>query len=313
MGKAYGDIGAHERAFLSLLIGNALKRLRTRYDEAATIGILRRMQAAFDPKQMKRGAGLGDPSAAPVFIVGMPRSGTTLAEQILASHPNVFGAGEINDFQKAILALGGDAAGALGSPEVASLLSPDELQRIGAGYVARLGAMAPEATRIVNKTPENFRFLGLIHRALPNARIIHTRRDPVDTCLSCFSKLFFENLPFAYDLGELGRYYRAYDALMAHWRALLPQETLLEVQYEEVVDDLEGQARRIVAHCGLEWDPRCLDFHETERPVRTASVAQVRQPIYASAVGRWRPYEPFLGPLLSELAPMGASASLADG
>jgi hypothetical protein len=143
---------------------------------------------------------------------------------------------------------------------------------------------------------------------LPNARIIHMRRDPVDTCVSCFSKLFAENLPYAYDLGELGRYYRAYEDLMAHWRAVLPEGVVLDVRYEEVVADLEGQTRRILDHCRLEWDARCLDFHDAARPVRTASVAQVRQPIYASSVGRWRAYEAFLAPLNSALRGEAADA-----
>ncbi len=134
--------------------------------------------------------------------------------------------------------------------------------------------------------------------------MIHARRNPVDTCLSCFSTLFAGNIPFAYDLAELGRYYKAYDALMAHWRETLPPGAMLEVAYEDVVADLEGQARRIVAHCGLEWDARCLDFHRTERRVRTASAAQVRRPIYRSSVERWRAYEPWLGPLLAELQPL---------
>jgi hypothetical protein len=133
---------------------------------------------------------------------------------------------------------------------------------------------------------------------LPNARIIHTRRDPIDTCLSCFSILFEESQSFTYDLGYLGRYYRAYAMLTQHWHEVLPQEVMLEVQYEEVVDDLEGQARRNVAHCDLEWDDACLDFHKTQRPVLTASTVQVRQPIYRSSVGRWRPYEGMLRPLL---------------
>jgi hypothetical protein len=144
-------------------------------------------------------------------------------------------------------------------------------------------------------------FAGLIHLALPNAIIIHTIRDPVDTCLSCFSKLFTEGQNHTYDLAELGRYYRHYQALMAHWHRVLPPGRILDVRYEDVVADLEGQARRIIAHCGLNWDPRCLAFHQTERPVLTASAAQVRQPIYDNAIGRWRVHEPFLGPLLAEL------------
>jgi hypothetical protein len=238
----------------------------------------------------------------------MPRSGTTLVEQILSSHPEVFGAGEITDFDKAVAGLGGVAAGALHSPEAVSLMSADQFRRIGASYVERLAAIAPaRAARITNKTPGNFSLAGLIHLALPNVRFIHMRRDAVDTCLSCFSSLFVGNLPYAYELGELGRYYRAYEALMAHWREALPRGVMLEVRYEELVADLEGQARSIVGHCGLEWDARCLDFHQNRRQVRTASATQVRERIYKSSVGRWRRYEPFLGPLLAELRPSMAS------
>jgi hypothetical protein len=165
--------------------------------------------------------------------------------------------------------------------------------------------------------PENFRLVGLIALALPGARILHVRRDPADTCLSCFSTLFYENLPYAYDLAELGRYWRAYDALMEAWRGVLPHGLMLEVSYEDVVADLEGQARRILAHCGLDWDPRCLEFHRNGRSVRTASLAQVRRPLYASSVGRWRNYEAYLGPLLKAIGlgggKMGRGLSLEAG
>jgi hypothetical protein len=161
--------------------------------------------------------------------------------------------------------------------------------------------------------PANYRLAGLINLALPNARIIHARRDPLDTCLSCFSKLFArDHHPYCYDLTELGHVYRNYEALMAHWRRILPPEVLLEVQYEEVVGDLEEQARRIVAHCGLEWDDRCLTFHQTKRPVQTLSTIQVRQPIYQSSIGRWREYEQQLGPLIEALRADGSSFSLAN-
>jgi hypothetical protein len=149
--------------------------------------------------------------------------------------------------------------------------------------------------------PSNYYFAGLVHLALPNAKIIHIMRDPVDTCVSCFSKLFSAEQNHTYDLAELGRYYRRYEQLMAHWRRVLPEGRMLDVRYEDVVADLEGQARRIIAYCGLPWDDRCLSFHATDRPVRTASATQVRQPIYTSAVGRWKAYEQFLGPLLKEL------------
>jgi tetratricopeptide (TPR) repeat protein len=303
LGKAFADIGDYERSFRRLAAGNALKRKQTIYDEKAALGLLKQTRSTFTGELMRRHAGEGDRSEAPVFIVGMPRSGTTLIEQILASHPNVFAAGEIDGVYAAVARFGGVGEGAARFPQAASGMSGDQWRRLGASYVERITAAAPAAERITNKTPDNFRFIGLIRLALPNARIIHVRRDPVDTCVSCFSRLFVDNLPYAYDLGELGRYYRAYDGLMAHWRGVLPANALFEVQYEEVVADLETQARRIVAYCGLEWDARCLDFHRTERQVRTASAMQVRQPIYRSSVGRWADYEPFLAPLLAELAP----------
>jgi hypothetical protein len=166
-----------------------------------------------------------------------------------------------------------------------------------------LKSLAPAARRITDKALGNFLVVGAIHLALPNAKIIHARRNAVDTCLSCYSKLFTNELPYAYDLAELGRYYLGYQAMMEHWRRILPEGVMLEMQYEELVEDFEAQARRIVAHCGLEWDQRCLDFHRTERLVKTASAVQVRQPIYRNSVGRWRPYQTMLQPLLDVLGP----------
>jgi hypothetical protein len=169
--------------------------------------------------------------------------------------------------------------GAAAYPEAAWTMSGEQFRRIGAGHVAALRALAPGAARITDKMPGNFLFVGLIRLILPNAQIIHVRRDPVDTCLSCYSKLFTGDQPFSYDLAELGRYHRAYQRLMAHWLAVLPADVLLEVEYEALVKDFEPQARRIVAHCGLPWDPACLEFYKTSRPVHTASMVQVRQPI----------------------------------
>ena len=301
LSKALEAAGARERAFRHLLAGNALKRRQVTYDEPAALAAIDRIRAGFTGELIRRHSGLGAASSVPVFILGMPRSGTTLVEQILASHPQIFGAGEIEDFGKAITGLREPARHALQSPEAVSLMSDEDLHALGTAYLGRIASLAPAAARISNKLPENFRLAGLIHLALPNARILHVRRDPVDTCLSCFSQLFAGNLPYTYDLAELGRYYRAYAALMAHWQAVLPPDVLIEVEYEEVVADLEGQTRRILAYCGLDWDARCLDFHRTERSVRTASMTQVRQPLYKSSVARWRGYEPFLGPLLDAL------------
>jgi hypothetical protein len=180
-------------------------------------------------------------------------------------------------------------------------MTPEQLNQIGSGYMASMMKSVPGTSHFTDKLPGNFARLGFIRLALPNARIIHARRNPIDTCLSCFSLRFAEPLQFAYDLGELGRFYRAYERVMEHWRQVLPEGAMLEVQYEDVVADVETQARRIIAYCGLEWDDACLAFHKTQRPVLTASLAQVRQPIYKDSVERWRPYEKHLGPLLEAL------------
>ena len=202
--------------------------------------------------------------------------------------------------------------GAAEFPESCIGLSDAQLSALGTDYVERLRAATGAATveRVTDKMLANYCFVGLIHFALPMATIIHCRRDPVDTCMSCFSRLFTADIPYAYDLGELGRHYRAYDLLMAHWHRVLPPGTILDVQYETVVSDFEAQARRIVAHCGLEWDPACLSFYQTERPVRTASVLQVRQPIFSSSVGRWRPDTDILRPLLDGLGGSVAGSSV---
>jgi hypothetical protein len=185
------------------------------------------------------------------------------------------------------------------------------LRQIGSRYVALVRQLIPsyasaggDVHHVTDKMPSNYYFAGLIYLALPNAKIIHCMRDPVDTCISCFSKLFSAEQNHTYDLGEIGRYYKRYERLMAHWHKVLPVGRILDVRYEDVVADLEGQSRRILSYCGLPWDDRCLVFHETKRPIRTASATQVRRPIYGSAIGRWRVYEEFLGPLLSALGPL---------
>ncbi|HUB11781.1 MAG TPA: sulfotransferase [Acetobacteraceae bacterium] len=301
LAKACDDVGKREQGFGHLLRGNAIKRSKTLYDEAAMLSGMARIAEVFTPALLAARQGMGDLSAVPVFIVGMPRSGTTLVEQILASHPAVYGAGERAELADFIRHLNAERIGAAGFPEAVWTLSAEALHHMGADYVAALRPFAPDATRIIDKMPGNFLYLGLIRLILPNARIIHIRRDPIDTCLSCFSKLFSGIQPFAYDLGELGRYYRAYERLMTHWRAVLPGEILLQMDYEALVDDFEPEVRRMVAHCGLPWDPACLEFHRTSRPVHTASMVQVRQPIYRGAIGRWRPDAALLAPLLLSL------------
>ena len=301
LGKAYGDIGERERSFARFLAGSKLKRARTAYDEAGVLEKLRRIETAYTPALLAARRGSGHGGAGPVFILGMPRSGSSLVEQVLASHPQVHGAGECEEFR--LLAEAVPRAG--NSPQLPDGIAelPDaDLRQLGQDYWKRMQARAPGAACITDKTLINFQLAGLIHLALPDAKIIHTRRDPVDTCLSCFSHIFNGDHPYSYDLAELGRYWRAYDRLMAHWRSALPAGVMLEVQYEDMVEDLPGQTRRLLDHCGLEWNDACLQFHKTQRPVYTASVIQVREPIFRSSVQKWRAYEHLLQPLLQALA-----------
>jgi tetratricopeptide (TPR) repeat protein len=304
LAKAYADTGRPEDEFRRLLAGNKLKRARIEYDEAAVLGVIDRVQQVFTPEFIRASQGAGEPSAAPIFIVGMPRSGTTLIEQILASHPQVHGAGELKLFDRAIFDIHASIDGAPAYPQIALHMSGEHFGKLGLTYLAGVRQLAPAASHIVDKMPANFVFAGLIHLALPNATIIHAVRDPVDTCISCFSKLFTEGNFQTYDLAELGRFYRRYKTLMQHWHQVLPPQRILDVHYEDTVGDVEGVARRIVAHCGLPWDPRCLEFYSTERIVRTSSAAQVRKPIYASSIGRRHSYGALLEPLLAELLPM---------
>ena len=296
---AHAGCGDLEGSFRYQIEGGALQRQLARYDETATFREFDELARAVDSAWLSRHKGAGDPSPLPVFIVGMPRSGTTLVEQILSSHPKVRALGERNSFSDSIRRV----RGMPGAPPMFGQWSGTQLRKLGALYLeASRRDVPPNVARFVDKLPANFLYAGLIHASLPNARIIHTCRDPVDTCLSVFSVLFSGTSQlYSYDLAELGRYYGAYRKLMAHWRNVLPGGVMLDVQYEDVVNDLEQQARRIIAHCGLEWDDACLEFHKTARPVRTISHAQVRQPIYRSSVGRKRPPPELLRPLLETL------------
>jgi tetratricopeptide (TPR) repeat protein len=301
LGKAYADLKDYRRSFTHLAAGNAAKRATVAYDEQATFALFDRLEQVFSRELIERKAGAGDPSPLPIFVLGMPRSGTTLIEQIIASHPMVHGAGELKTLNDVVLLVCGPDGASVPYPEFMQSVDRAALRQIGARYVSLLHQLAPNGDRVTDKMPSNYYFAGLIHLALPNAKIIHSMRDPVDTCISCFSKLFSAEQGHTYDLGEIGRYYKRYLRLMAHWRRVLPAGRILDIRYEEVVMDLETQARRIIDYCGLPWDDRCLTFHRTDRPVRTASATQVRQPIYKSAVGRWRVYEENLGPLLAAL------------
>lgn len=276
------------------------------YDPARQEHDIDRLIAVFTPGFFAKAAGSGVDSDLPVFITGMPRSGTTLVEQILAGHSKVHAAGELKLVAEIAAALPTE----LGAdtplyPECLERLSDDSLKRHADAHVTRLAELAqaagrPAARRVVDKQPLNFLHLGLIVILWPRATLVHCRRDPRDTLLSCFSQSFETSYAWAWDLASLAHFYRQYDRLMAHWRAVLPVP-MLEVGYEALVDDLDGGARRLVAHAGLDWQDACAAFHLTDRPVTTASLFQVRRPIYRSSVGRWRRYERHLAPLLAGL------------
>jgi tetratricopeptide (TPR) repeat protein len=302
LGNAYEDVGRYDDAFASLLTANRAARSSMDYDETRAREFFARIRAIFTARLMAEKVDFGSPSTLPIFIVGFPRSGTTLTEQILASHPKVHGAGEVGFLAELTAEAVVSDGGKIAFPESLPRLGAESLRRLGESYVARLGRTDPAAAHVTDKNLGNFGFLGFINLILPRAKIIHVQRDPFDTCLSCFSLRFAGNgSGFIYDLGELGRHYRMYQDMMDHWRQTLSPGAMLEVQYESIVEDLEAEARRMVAYCGLAWDERCLAFHQNERSVRTASATQVRRRIYRSSVQRWRRYEKHLGPLMDAL------------
>lgn len=286
LAKACEDNNRPEDAFAHYAKANAIKRGMISYDEVCELGRMQAIAAAFTPDRVRELAGSGDPSPQPIFVVGMPRSGTSLVEQILASHPDVHGAGELDIFPCLIA----EGLARADYPARFGTATSDDIRRLGEAYLAKTAAIAPRAKRIVDKHPCNFLHTGLIHLTLPGAQIIHVKRDAQDTCFSCYSQSFAGEVGFAYDLGELGRYYHAYEVLMAHWRNVLPDGAMLEVQYEDLVEDLSGTVQNMIKFCRLEWNARCLEFHKVQRAVVTASLYQVRQPLYQRSVGRAQAY-----------------------
>jgi tetratricopeptide (TPR) repeat protein len=288
LGKIHNDLGEYEVAMRHYEAGNQLAARRRPFDRAQFGASVSRMIAVTDGDFFAAHGGQGDPSERPVLIVGMPRSGTTLVEQILSSHRSVAGGDELPFWSRAARSFG-----QLSGEDAIRAWLPATAQR----YLEELDRHGPGAPRVTDKTPGNFLWLGLYHLALPRARVIHCRRHPLDTCLSNYFTLFLSPMPFAYDKGDLAFYYRTYRRLMAHWRERLPREVLLEVDYEELVAEPERVSRRMIEFLGLDWDPACLKPEENRRLVRTASQWQVRQKTYRGSVERWRRYEPWLGEL----------------
>lgn len=308
LSKAYEDLQEYEKSFDLLIEASSLYRSFLDYNPEDDEKQSLRLANIFTRECISSLRGLGFPSELPVFIVGMPRSGTSLTEQILASHPDVFGAGELrlmqNSLEYGIVINKTHIDGvSVENSDISKALSAREgLFEIGKRYVCSLRPMATDTLRITDKMPGNFAKLGIITLAMPGAKIIHVRRNPVDTCLSCFRTRFATGQEWSYDLKELGRYYNAYARIMQHWREVIP-EAFMEIDYEDLVRDFEPNARRLVEYCGLPWDEACVRFYETKRSVKTASLAQVRKPIYSSSMEKWRRYEKFLQPLLDTLDP----------
>lgn len=306
IGKALEDAGDYPGAFRYLDAANRLRRAGYSYDRTDSAAAFAEIEATFTPELFAARSGHGVDDASPIFVLGMPRSSTTLVEQILASHPDVAGAGELVLLRDLVIA--STPKRPIHYPELLADLSDADLTRFGADYVRRLRAYAPDAKRITDKMPGNFMLIGFIALTMPNAKIIHCVRDPADTGVSIWRNYFATHLGYAYDLGEIGHYITLYQRLMDHWHRVLPGR-IYDIGYEALVADQEGETRRLLAHCGLDFDPACLDFHRTERPVHTASAAQVRAPISRSSIGIADRYGDLLAPLRAALAGTAMAAA----
>ncbi len=303
LGKAYEDRGDWAESWRYYALGNSLKRSESRYRPEIIETNTRRQREVCTREFFAARAGFGDPRPDPIFVVGLPRSGSTLIEQILASHSEVEGTQELADVPRIVLDLQGR------DPDLDDPRYPGVLAELGPADFTRLGAKYLEDTRVyrsgkpffIDKMPNNFRHLGLIHLMLPNAKIIDARREPMACCFGNLKQLFASGQEFTYSVDDIARYYRTYLELMAHWQAVLPGR-ILRVQHEDLVEDLEGNVRRILAFCGLQFEPGCVEFHKTARSVRTASSEQVRRPIYREGLDQWRHYAPWLGALETALS-----------
>ena len=306
IGKALEDRAQYAEAFAYYERGNALKKTECRYQPGITERNTRLQKAVCTAEFFAARSGFGCTSAAPIFIVGLPRSGSTLIEQILATHSRVEGTMELADIPRMVQDLEGrtEHQGEPRYPAVLADLTAEDCRRLGDKYLADTRVYRGAKATFIDKMPNNFRHLGLIHLILPQAKIIDARREAMACCFSNFKQLYASGQQFTYSLQDLGRYYRSYIELMAHWESVLPGK-ILRVEYADVVTDLESSVRRILAFCGLDFEPRCIEFHRTERQVHSASSEQVRQPVYREGLEQWRHFEPWLGPLKAALGDLG--------
>jgi Tfp pilus assembly protein PilF len=301
LAKTCEDLGDAPAALSWLLKAKAAKRGAIAYRPQDDAALFTAAAATF-PAAATVG---GEASEAPIFVVGLPRTGTTLVDRILSSHPDVRSVGELTNFALLVKEAAKTSSNLVLDAETLAAGAGLNFEGLGGAYLESTAPLAASSPRIVDKMPLNVLYAGLIHRALPNARIICLRREPMDACLANFRQLFgtgFTYYNYAFELEDVGRYYLGFDRLVAHWRAVLPADRFIEVAYEDIVFDQEAQTRRLLDLCGLHWDERCLRFHENSAPVATASSVQVRQPLYTSSIGRWRSYGPALEPLAEVLA-----------
>jgi len=302
LGKALEDASEYAQSFRFYERGNALRRDASRYRPEAHEENTRLQKAVCTPALFAGHAGGGATAADPIFIVGLPRSGSTLIEQILASHSQVEGTHELADVPRIVAGLRGREAdgGNPHYPDALGRMSEGDFRRLGEKYLADTRVYRTGKPHFIDKMPNNFRHIGLIHLMLPNATIIDARREPMACCFGNFKQLFATGQEFTYGVADIARYYRTYLELMRHWDRVLPGR-VLRVEHEDLVDDLEGNVRRILGHCGLDYEAACVEFYKTERSVRTASSEQVRQPIYREGLEQWRHFEPWLGSLRAAL------------
>ncbi len=314
LGKALEDRGDYEKSYRYYERGNQLKHAEIRYRPEIIERNTRMQMGTCTRELLARRAGVGSGKADPIFIVGLPRSGSTLLEQILASHSRVEGTHELADIQRIVHELQGrEDAGTANPryPRVLGDLSAEEFLRLGEKYLSDTRIYRTDKPFFIDKMPNNFRHIGLIHLMLPNARIIDARREPMACCFSNFKQLFASGQEFTYSIEDIARYYRTYLALMDHWNAVLPGR-ILKIDHESIVEDLDANIRRLLDFCGLEFESACLDFHKTERSVRTASSEQVRQPIFREGLDQWKNFEPWLGPLKTALGDASGAGRMTD-
>ncbi|HUF82826.1 MAG TPA: sulfotransferase, partial [Burkholderiales bacterium] len=310
LAKELEDLERYDESFENLHRGAGLKRRHTRYDLEDDLRIFPALKGAFSLSRMESG-GDGYASAEPIFVVGLPRTGTTLVERIISSHSQVQSLGELNSLSLVMMCLverrlAGARLRRERLPELAAELPMGELAE---SYLRDVAAHRGGHPRFIDKLPLNSLNIGLIHLALPNAAIVHVVRDPMDACYAMYKYLFRNGYPFSYDLQELGAYYAAHGDLMTHWRSVLPPGRIYDIRYEDVVEDLPGEARKLVAHLGLPWEPACEAFHDNRNPSMTGSATQVRRPVYRDSVGRWRKLERQLEPLRRALVDGGVAVS----